>query len=182
MKFRRRLPQVSSSYLATIVAITALSAAPASAQNFLVEYIDEKLSIQANNTRVKELLLEIQDKTGIKVNFIADPKDTVSLNINDQTVEHAIAKITANHMIIHDFANGKKTISELIIISDDPELRSSGTGSANLPSGQPAPAVTPEPNQPGQPNSEPTTEPASNPIGNAPPAPTDSPKPASDSN
>jgi hypothetical protein len=113
------------------------------------------------------------------VNFIADPRDTVSLNINDQTVENAIAKITANHMIIHDFINGQKTISELIIISDDPELRSSGTGSANLPSGQPAPAVTPEPNQP---TSEPTTEPAANPISNAPPAPTDNAQPPSNSN
>lgn len=178
MIYRRRLPTVSRTCLATIFALYALTAPPVSAQNFLVEYVDEKLSIQANNSRVRELLLEIQDKTGITVNFIADPKDTVSLDISDQTVENAIAKITANHMIIHDFANGKKTISELIIISDDPDLRSSGAGSANLPNGQPAPVITPEPNQP---TSEPATEQVASPISNAPPAPADSPQPTSSS-
>jgi len=128
---------------ATLLALAG-TAAPVSAQNFLVEYADDKLSVQANNIRVKELLLEIQEKTGIPVNFIADPKDTVSIDVSEQTVESVIAKITENHMIIHDTINGKKNISELIIISDDPELNNTG-GSANLPSGQPAPAITSEP-------------------------------------
>ena len=66
---------------AALFVLTATST-PVAAQNFVVEYVDEKLSIQANNSRVKELLLEIQDKTGIEVNFIADPKDTVSLDIS----------------------------------------------------------------------------------------------------
>ncbi len=159
MKFWRTLPRRTGAgfIILTALLVLALSASRASAQNFLVEYTDEKLSVQANNTQIKELLLEIQNKTGIRVNFIAEPKNSVSLNIIDQSVEAAIAKITENHMIIHDIVNGKKTISELIIISDDPELRSSGGGSANLPSGQPAPAVE-EPSPTNEPSTEPGNE------------------------
>lgn len=158
---------------AAALSATVLAASnSALAQNFFVEYENEKISIEANNIRIKELLLEIQNKTGIPVNFIADPKDTVSLTISDQTVESAIAKITENHMIIHDTINGKKSISELIIIAEDPALTSSaGGGSANLPTGQPAPAIeAPQPAEDQQPASEPNLQ---NPAQN--PAPTDAP-------
>lgn len=159
--------KIALPFSAAALLATAL-AAPALAQNFFVEYEDEKISIEANNILIKELLLEIQNKTGIPVNFIAEPKDTVSLTISDQTVESAIAKITENHMIIHDTVNGKQAISELIIIAEDPELTSSsGSGSSNLPTGQPAPAIeVQQSTEDQQPSSEPNPQ---------NPAPTDAP-------
>ena len=187
MKNSPRLQRCSGAGCSLPAALFLLTATttPVAAQNFVVEYVDEKLSVQANNSRVKELLLEIQDKTGIEVNFIADPKDTVSLDISEQSVESVIGKITENHMIIHDMINGKKTISELIIISDDPELISGGGGSANLPSGQPAPAISPEANnQPANdPAARPAPENAPNPSGDATfPPPPDSTTPLADPN
>ena len=174
MKNSPKLQRCSSAgcKLSTALCVLALTTTPVSAQNFVVEYVDEKLSIQANNTRVKELLLEIQDKTGIQVNFIADPKDTVSLDITEQPVENVIGKITENHMIIHDIVNGKETISELIIISDDPELISGGGGSANLPSGKPAPAITPETNESNEPANAPENTPLTPADGTDQPTPT----------
>lgn len=180
MKLWQKLQHCTGAGFTIFTALLALAVTttPASAQNFLVEYTDDKLSVQGNNIQVKELLLEIQDKTGIRVNFIAEPKDTVSLNISEQSVENVIAKITENHMIIHDIINGKKTISELIIISDDPELKSSGGGSANLPSGQPAPSV-----EGTSPTEESSNEPTNklNPE-NTPPTPTDNAPPAPNPN
>ena len=148
LQFRRKRNVFLNLAAAVVLAAATTPVSAQTEQNFLVEFSDDKLSIQANNTLVKDLLLEIQDKTGIPVNFVSDPKDTVSLSITDQSIEHAIAKITANHMIIHGNINGTKTISELIIISDDPELQNSGAVSANLPSGQPAPAIGAASDQP----------------------------------
>ena len=158
----------------TLLTATSALTAPVLAQSFLVEYADEKLSVEANNIQVKDLLLEIQDKTGIQVNFIADPRDTISLSVSEQTVENVIAKITENHMIIHSIVNGKKTINELIIISEDPELNSGGGGSGNLPTGQPAPAIATVPAAGQDSNQPPSQQPANavNPE-NVPPQPTD---------
>jgi len=143
-----RAKLIVATAVTTIAATMTSPLAAQSEQNFLVEFIDDELSIQASNILVKDLLLEIQDKTGIPVNFVSDPKDTISLNITGQSVENAIAKISSNHMIIHGHTNGIKTINELIIISDDPELKSTGNDSANLPSGQPAPEIAAATEQP----------------------------------
>lgn len=115
-------------------------------QHFLVEFADEKLSVKGDSIPVKELLLQIQEQTGIVVNFVSNPTNTVSLDINEQSVENVIAKISDNHMIIHDNVNGKKTISELIIISagtstDTAEVASDDSVSEFLPSGEPAPLI-----------------------------------------
>jgi len=111
-------------------------------QSFLVEFANEKLSVKGESIPVKALLLQIQEQTGIIVNFLSDPTDTVSLDIREQSVENVIAKISDNHMIIHDNVNGTKTISELIIISaDSPELAIDDNTSEFLPSGEPAPLI-----------------------------------------
>ena len=38
-------------------------------QNFSVEFTDRKLSVTGNNIPLKELMLKIQEQTGIKVNL-----------------------------------------------------------------------------------------------------------------
>ena len=69
MKTSPRLQRCSGAGFSLLAALFVLTATttPASAQNFVVEYVDEKLSIQANNSRVKELLLEIQDLSLIHI-------------------------------------------------------------------------------------------------------------------
>jgi len=110
-------------------------------QNFQVEFADEKLSVIGESIPVKDLLLKIQEETGIPVNFITTPTGTLSLNINNQSVENVIARISDNHMIIHDTVDGVKTIRELFFISETTEVASSAAASEFLPSGEPAPLV-----------------------------------------
>ena len=110
-------------------------------QNFEVEFADEKLSVIGEGIPVKELLLKIQEATGIPVNFITTPTGTLSLNIEKESVESVIARISDNHMIIHDTVDGVKTIQELFIISETTEVANSVAASEFLPSGEPAPLV-----------------------------------------
>ena len=111
-------------------------------QNFSVDFTDEKLTIKGNNIPVKTLLLEIQELTGIKVNFVSGPSDKVTLDVDAQSVESVIAKISDNHMIIHANVNGTKTISELIIIAEGTtEVASADNISEFLPTGEPAPQI-----------------------------------------
>ena len=57
---------------------------------------------------------------------------------------------STDYMIVHESQNGKNVIKEVIIIPAVSDLANSGSGSAFLPSGNPAPDVTqtPETNDP----------------------------------
>ncbi len=112
-------------------------------QNFLVEFVDEKMTVKGNSIPVKALLLQIQEQTGIPVNFASDETETVTLDIYEQSIEQVVAKISDNHMIIHDHVDGIKTISELIIFSTgNTEVASTDSVTSEfLPSGEPAPLI-----------------------------------------
>ena len=112
--------------------------------NFTIEIENDDIAIQANNASLTELLEELEKRTGIPVNFVAETSERVSLTVGLTTVENAISKITPNHMIVHGTEDGEKIIKELIIIPDDPNSSNDAGNSSFLPSGQPAPAITPE--------------------------------------
>ncbi len=114
-----------------------------SADNFNIEVSSNNndIAIQANNASLKELLLELERRTGIPVKFVDDTDERVSLNVGLTSVENAIGKITPNHMIVHENINGKKVIKELIIIPDASGVSGDGGNSSFLPNGQPAPAI-----------------------------------------
>ena len=130
------------SRLVVCLAVLAFTTPALSAQtSFLVEFDNKKLSVKGDSIPVKDLLLEIQDRTGILVNFISSPTGTVTLDIDEQSVEQVIAKISDNHMIIHDTVDGLKTIKELVYISGATEVASVAATSEFLPSGEPAPSI-----------------------------------------
>ena len=111
-------------------------------QNFSVEFTDQKLSVSGNNIPLKELMLEIQELTDIKVDLVANPSDRVTLYVEQQSVENVISQISDNHMIIHSNVNGIKTVSELIIISDgNKEIETAAETSEFLPTGEPTPLI-----------------------------------------
>ena len=83
-----------------------------------------------------------KEQTGIKVNFVANPNDRVTLNVEEPSVENVISKISDNHMIIHTDVNGTQTVSELIIISGgNEEVATTAETSEHLPTGAPAPQI-----------------------------------------
>lgn len=137
--------------LSTAIALgLLLTCNTAFSDDFTVDVSNDDIAINADNASLIELLKEIEKLTGIPVKFVADTNERVTLNLGLTTIETAIGKITPNHMIVHESQNGKNVIKEVIIIPAVSDLANSGSGSAFLPSGNPAPDVTqtPETNDP----------------------------------
>lgn len=126
-----------------------LAANIAHANNFTIDVSDDDIAVVATNASLKELLQELEKLTGIPVKFVADTNEKVTLNVGMTNIENAISKITPNHMIVHGSEDGKEVIKELIIIPAESDLSSGSSGSAFLPSGNPAPAVA-QPQTPNQ--------------------------------
>ena len=148
--------------LATGICIGLWAQQSLASDNFTIEIEDDDIAIQANNASLTELLEELEKRTGIPVNFVAETSERVSLTVGLTTVENAIGKITPNHMIVHGTKDGEKIIKELIIIPDDPNSSNDSGDSKFLPSGQPAPVITPDGAplpQPNQPVEQPTDQP-----------------------
>lgn len=145
--------------LAGAAMAVSLCTSPSLAQNgsFEVELDDDKrISLNAQNASLREILLDLEQKTGVKMNFVADPVARVSMTIESQSFEQVINKLAPDHLLVRGKEDGKSVIRELIIISNDPSLSSGQTDLSNLPSGEPAPEVqelNPTPPQQPQPAS-----------------------------
>jgi len=113
------------------------------ANDFNIDVRNTDIAIEANNASLTELLAEMERLTGIPVEFTEDSDERVSLSVGMTTFENAVAKITPNHMILHEIQNGKKVIKELIVIPADSGGGDASVDTAFLPSGQPAPAIEP---------------------------------------
>ncbi len=113
----------------------------AAANTFNIDVSDDDVAIEANNASLMELLQELEKVTGIPVDFVEPTDERVTLSVALTSVESAIGKITPNHMIVHENQDGEKIIKELIIIPADSELAGTGSGSAFLPNGNPAPSI-----------------------------------------
>lgn len=171
MKRTTNNPIIMSAVAGLIFLLSATQARPA--DNFSIEVNDEDIAVEARNASLREILQELEKVTGIPMKFVADTSERVTLNVGLTTIENAIGKITPNHMIVHEQLDGKKVIKEVIIIPDTGGS-STATGSAFLPSGQPAPAI--EPSLAGeQPIQQPVQQPANTP--NVNPAPGNMPAP-----
>ncbi len=133
--------------------ISPLIHGQSSGGGFLVEIaLDNKITIQANDASLKEVLMDIESKTGIPVNFVADTSERVSIDIADQPLEDAIRKLSPNHMVIRGTKDGKAIISEFVIIADDPDSSGSTDGDLFLPTGDPAPDLSGEQTPPPTPD------------------------------
>ena len=129
---------------ALLTLIGLLSSGNALSQNsFNIDVSNDNIAIEANNASLKELLEELERVTGIPVNYESDTNERVSLTVSSTTLENAIAKITPNHLIVHQMQNGEKTVKELIVIPSDSGGGSDAADSSFLPNGQPAPAIEP---------------------------------------
>jgi len=113
------------------------------ADDFNIEVSNNDVAVEANNANLKELLLELEKLTGIPIKFISDSEERVSLSVGMTTVENAIAKITPNHLIVHETIDGKKVVKELIVIAENSGTANTAASSSFLPNGQPAPAIEP---------------------------------------
>ena len=136
-----RIPTNSKFVLAGIGLSLTYAGAAIAADDFSIRISDNDIAVEASNASVQELLEELERLTGIPVEFVAETKERVTLNVGLTNIENAISKITPNHMIVHEKQNGKQVIKELIILPDSGESGDANTGSAFLPNGQPAPTV-----------------------------------------
>ncbi len=141
MKFIKSRTVSSNSATTTLLLSLLFTSQCALADSFNIDISDDDIAIEASNASLKELLQELENLTGIPVEYVAETDEKVTLSVGMTSVENAIAKITPNHMIVHETQNGKNVIKELIIIPAESDLASGGSGSAFLPNGNPAPAI-----------------------------------------
>ena len=128
--------------IAPLLFVGLLSSGASLAQDsFNIDVSNDNIAIEANNASLKELLEELERVTGVPVNFEGDNSERVSLTVSSTTLENAIAKITPNHLILHEMQNGEKIVKELIVIPADSGGGGDSEGSSFLPNGQPAPAI-----------------------------------------
>jgi len=149
--------------LTTFISLTCVVSFPVAANTFNVELVNDEISVEANNANLRELLAEIEKRTGIPVKFVEDaPEERVSVTVGLTTLEKVIEKITPNHMIVRENKGGTSSIKEVIIIPASSGNTSDGSTSSFLPTGEPVPGVTPEPEEMA-PQNEPRQNPQQNP-------------------
>lgn len=111
---------------------------------------DGLLSVQANNASANELAEVLSDQLGISVVVTGDTEARVNIDIIDEPLEKALAKLSPNYMLVRNSRQPGSEITEVVLMMGE------GSGSGNvsggedefLPSGSPADDVVIEEVQP----------------------------------
>lgn len=126
--------------LATAALLVSASQALAQ-QAFDVALREGLLSIRANNASLLELTEAITNETGVNFVITGDPTQTVTTEILDETMEHAIAKLSPNHLLVRDGKGNDAPLTEVVLMLDESGSGASGNNDGFLPSGAPADEV-----------------------------------------
>lgn len=111
---------------------------------------DGLLSVQASNATANELAEVLSNQLGISVVVTGDTEARVNIDIIDEPLEKALAKLSPNYMLVRNSKQPGSAITEVVLMMGE------GSGSGNvsggeddfLPSGSPADDVISEDEQP----------------------------------
>lgn len=123
------------------LAITLLVFGSAFAQSAVqVELADDLVSVQANNASARELADELANQLGIKVVVMGNTETRVDLDISEEPMDKALAKLSPNTMLMHN--DDATDITGVVLMMGSLSTGVSGDGpDAFLPSGSPVEAV-----------------------------------------
>jgi len=145
----RRLPLALLS--ASLSVLLLYPAVPALAQQDVqVSTRDGLLSIQASNASASRLAQVLSERLGIRVIVTGNTEARVNIDIIEEPVDKALAKLSPNHMLVHDGRRRDSTIVEVVLMMDENNAGSNSGGgdSQFLPSGSPADDVVISDDQP----------------------------------
>ncbi len=111
-------------------------------ESYQVDMQDGLLSIKADNVSAIELADALSRETGIKFSVQGDTVAKLSADISDEKVDKAIAKLSPNHLLVHESKALNADILEIILIVSEGGTQASANGDF-LPSGAPADVIEP---------------------------------------
>lgn len=133
---------MSKSTLSKVLAvclITLLACSAALAQPRVEVASDGKLvSVQATNTSARSLAEALSEQLGIAVVVTGNTESPVTIDIVDEPLEKALAKLTPNYMLVRADKSAQSEIVEIVLIMEESGLAGSGQSEEFLPSGSPA--------------------------------------------
>ncbi len=125
---------------AMLCALALTLSIPVSAQQSIqVSENDGLLSVQASNTSASTLAQVLTDELGISVVVTGDTESLVNIDIVEEPLNKALAKLSPNHMLVRSSEAPDSTIVEVVLMMGEGSA-SGGGGSDDqfLPSGSPA--------------------------------------------
>lgn len=129
--------------------LTLVLAPLALAQQVEVTESDGRLSIQASNTSASALAEKLSDELGISVVVTGDAETRVNIDIVDEPLDKALAKLSPNHMLVRSSKLPDSSIVEVVLMMGEGSASgSSGSDDEFLPSGSPADDIVVSDEQP----------------------------------
>lgn len=101
---------------------------------------DGLLSVQASNTSASALAEGLATELGISVVVTGDAEALVNIDIVDEPLAKALAKLSPNHMLVRSSKEPDSSIVEVVLMMGEGENTSGSSGGDDqfLPSGSPA--------------------------------------------
>ncbi|WP_088919383.1 hypothetical protein [Granulosicoccus antarcticus] len=97
------------------------------------------LSVQANNATASELAQLLSDQLGISVVVTGDTEARVNIDIIDEPLDKALAKLSPNHLLVREDKQPDSAITEVVLMMGEGSASDSSGGDEQfLPSGSPA--------------------------------------------
>lgn len=130
-----------STLLTGVLLCATLTAQTVLAQSDIeISSSDGYLSVQASNVSASDLAEELSNELGINVIVTGDAETRVNLDIVEEPLEKALAKLSPSNMLVRD--NNDADIIEVVLMMGEAQNSGAGGGADQfLPSGSPVEAV-----------------------------------------
>lgn len=136
------LPKAALCFTTLLLSVSCLlwgSTSARAQQGLQVREQDGLLSIQANNATALELADVLSNQLGISVVVTGDTEARVNIDIVDEPLDKALAKLSPNHLLVRKSEQPGSAITEVVLMMGEGSASdSSGGDDQFLPSGSPA--------------------------------------------
>lgn len=110
-------------YIISCTSVISLSYAQTSNPNLRIEYKNNLITISAQNADLKNVLLELADKTNIIVKVPNSLKKKITIKLSGHSLNEALSKILGgiNYAIIHSCAKNNRTVVSKVLVYNKSE-------------------------------------------------------------
>ncbi|MBX2882346.1 MAG: hypothetical protein KTR32_20525 [Granulosicoccus sp.] len=111
-------------------------------QSVQVKSHDGLLSIQAADASARQVAEELSRTLGINVVLTGDDQTRLDIDISEEPLDKAIARLSPNNLLVRESASPESPIIEVVLmLADNSTFANTSAESQFLPSGAPAPEV-----------------------------------------
>jgi len=102
------------------------------------------VSILANNAPIQELANALSTETGIVFSLTGEKTTPITIEIVEEPLEKAIAKLSPNHLLVRDSEASDAQLIEVVLMMSEAGAAGGGGNTEFLPSGAPAEELVPD--------------------------------------